>query len=274
MRAATGSLTVTDANGELAFDPPALILPTDLEVGKEWSTTGNAGAQPYTVKGKVIERAEADGFKDCLRFEVSSVVGEATTRSQNLACSGIGVVERDDLDDDGELIQHIDLLTSGTTQLGDDLPGPPAPAAEPPAPEGAITLGRVGKATPTGSISPPTFTATFVASDPPSVLVASERGDLVALAAETPDVVQWRFHPGGSMYGAPGVDPSTGWLYAGATDKRLYALDGRGYFLWSVQADDNVATRPVIARGIVAFASEAGTAFGIDATTGAERWKR
>ncbi len=66
-----------------------------------------------------------------------------TSRSQNLACAGIGVVERDDLDDDGAVIQHIDILTSGTTQFADDgLPEPPAPAPSPPAPEGELSLGR------------------------------------------------------------------------------------------------------------------------------------
>jgi outer membrane protein assembly factor BamB len=76
------------------------------------------------------------------------------------------------------------------------------------------------------------------------------------------------------MYGPPGFDPDTGRLYAGATDKRVYALDARGFFLWSIEVDDNVATRPVIARGIVAFASEGGNAFGIDAASGTQRWKR
>ena len=97
---------------------------------------------------------------------------------------------------------------------------------------------------------------------------------MVALVPDTPDVVRWRFHPGGSMYGPPGFDPETGRLYAGATDKKVYALDGRGFFLWAVQADDNVATRPVVTRGIVSFASEGGTAFGVDAATGEQRWKR
>ena len=275
-RDATGDrlLTVTDATGELPFNPPALIVPSELEVGKEWSTSGAAGALEYTVNGKVLEHTETDRFDDCLRFEVSSVVGEATSRSRNIACAGIGVVERDDLDDNGELIQHVDILTTGTTRFADDgLPQPPEPAPPPPAPAGELSVGRVGKGTPTGSISPPTFPPQFVPSDPPSILVASERGDLVALGADTPDVVRWRFHPGGSMYGAPGLDPKTGWLYAGATDKRLYALDGRGYFLWSVEADDNIATRPAVARGVVAYASEAGSAFGIDAATGEQRWK-
>ena len=268
-------LTVTDATGELAFNPPALIVPAELDVGKEWSSSGTAGTLEYTVEGKVLERTKTDRFDDCLRFEVSSAVGESTSRSQNVACAGIGIVERDDLDEDGALFQHIDVLTSGTTQFTDDgLPTPPAAVPSPPAPDGELSLGRVGKGTPTGSISPPTFPAQFVPSDPPSILVASERGDLVALAADAPDVVQWRFHPGGSMYGAPGLDPKTGWLYAGATDKRLYALDGRGYFLWSVEADDNIATRPAVARGIVVYASEAGTAFGIDAANGEQRWER
>ena len=56
--------------------------------------------------------------------------------------------------------------------------------------------------------------------------------------------------------------------------RRCYALDARGFFLWAAQVDDNVATRPVVTRGIVSFASEGGTAYGFDATTGKQRWKR
>ena len=267
-------LTTTAGNGLLAFDPPALLLPSDLHVGQTWETTGEAGGQDYTLSGKAIEHTKVSGFDDCIRFEIHTVIGEGETLSRSLACAGVGTVARDDEDPDGSVFQHLDIVTSGTSRFTDSTVPTASPAATPSEPEGELTLGRVGRVTPTASISPPTFPATFVPTDPPSVLVASERGDLVAMAVDTPDVARWRFHPGGSMYGPPGFDPETGHVYVGATDKRVYALDARGVFLWAVSADDNVATRPVIARGVVSFASEAGTAFGIDAVTGKQVWKR
>ncbi len=268
-------LTVSLPTGEVVFDPPPVLIPSDLAVGKTWSADGKtAGGQTYSVAGKVIERTNANGFDDCLRLDITESIGDATTESRTLACSGIGPVARDDVATDGSVTEHASLVSVGTLRVSDREVPNATPATATPAPAGELSLGRVGKATPTASISPPTFPATFVPTDPPSVLVASERGDLVALAPDTPDVVRWRFHPGGSMYGPPGFDPETGRLYAGATDKKVYALNGRGFFLWAAQVDDNVATRPVVTRGIVSFASEGGTAYGFDATTGKQRWKR
>lgn len=267
-------LTVTDISGELALDPPALLLPSDLHVGQSWESSGTAGAADYTLEGKVLERTAVEGFDDCLRFEITTTLGERFTSGRTLACAGFGIVARDDLDAEGDVIQHVEIATQGTTRFREDQVPTPAEAEAPPAPVGDLTLGRVGKATPSGSISPPTFPPVFVPTDPPTVVVASERGDVVAMSADSPDVVRWRFHPGGSVYGAPAFDPDLGRLYMGATDKRLYAIDVRGYFLWAVAVDDNVATRPVVSRGVVAFASEAGSAFGVDAQTGASRWRR
>ncbi len=267
-------LTVTDISGELAFDPPALLLPSDLHVGQNWESSGTAGGRDYVLEGKVIERTAVEGFDDCIRFEITTTLGDQFNSGRTLACAGVGIVSREDLDADGEVIQRVEIATQETTRFRDDeVPTPPA--VEPPVePVGDLTLGRVGKATPSGSISPPTFSPVFVPTDPPTVVVASERGDVVAMSADSPDVVRWRFHPGGSVYGPPAFDPDLGRLYMGATDKRLYAIDARGYFLWAAAVDDNVATRPVVSSGVVAFASEAGTAFGVDAETGAPRWRR
>ena len=267
-------LTVTDISGELAFDPPALLLPSDLHVGQSWESSGTAGALDYTLEGKVLERTAVEGFDDCLRFEITTTLGERFNSARTLACAGFGIVARDDLDAEGDVIEHVEIATQGTTRFRDDEVPTPTAVAPPPVPVGDLTLGRVGKATPSGSISPPTFPPVFVPTDPPTVVVASERGDVVALSADSPDVVRWRFHPGGSVYGAPAFDPDLGRLYMGATDKRVYAIDTRGYFLWAAEVDDNVATRPVVSSGVVAFASEAGSAFGIDAETGAPRWRR
>ncbi len=266
-------LTVTDASGERVFDPPALILPSDLELGKTWESSGTSGGQDYRITGNVLERTTTDELGDCLRVEISSSLGETTNTSRNVVCAGLGFVGRDDLAPDGSLLQHVELTTQGTLRVSDEQVPNAARPSEAPPPDGPLTLGRVGKATPTSSISPPTFQATFLPTDPPSVVVGSERGDVVALAVDTPDVALWRFHPGGSVYSAPAFDPESGRLYFGATDKRLYSLDVRGYFLWAIGVDDSVATKPVVALDVVAFATEAGTAFGIDTETGETKWE-
>src|SRR4029077_3828858 len=203
--------------------------------GKTWSAEGKtAGGQTYSVSGKVIERTNANGVDDCLRLDITEAIGDSNPESRMLACSGIGPVARDDVGADGSVTEHASLVSVGTLRVSDREVRSAAPTTATPAAEGGLVLGGVGTATPTAWISPPTFPATFVPTDPPSVLVASERGDLVAMAVDTPDVARWRFHPGGSMYGPPGFDPETSHVYVGATDKRVYALDARGLFLWAV----------------------------------------
>ena len=173
-------LTVSLPTGEVVFDPPPVLIPSDLAVGKTWSADGKtAGGQTYSVAGKVIERTNANGFDDCLRLDITESIGDATTESRTLACSGIGPVARDDVATDGSVTEHASLVSVGTLRVAIARCRTPTPATATPAPAGELSLGRVGKATPTASISPPTFPATFVPTDPPSVLVASERGDLV-----------------------------------------------------------------------------------------------
>jgi outer membrane protein assembly factor BamB len=106
------------------------------------------------------------------------------------------------------------------------------------------------------------------------VLAAAQEGDLVALdAGKAPGAVRWRFHPDGTVYGPPSLDAGTGHVYFGATDKKLYALDARGLFLWAFETGDNVASRPVVAGEKVVFGSEDRNVYGLDARTGEERWK-
>jgi outer membrane protein assembly factor BamB len=107
------------------------------------------------------------------------------------------------------------------------------------------------------------------------LLAAGHDGDLVAFDADDPTgSIVWRLHTGGIVYGPPAVDPARGRIYVGANDKRLYALDARGLFLWSFATGDNVATRPVVAGDTVIFGSEDRTVYGLDAATGRLRWTR
>jgi hypothetical protein len=89
-----------------------------------------------------------------------------------------------------------------------------------------------------------TIAPLWVPANPPFVLGASSRGDLVAFAANDPsDSWLWEFHPAGPIYGMPAYDPDQHRIYFGAVDKRLYALDERGKRVrfWNT----NAATTPV-----------------------------
>jgi outer membrane protein assembly factor BamB len=139
---------------------------------------------------------------------------------------------------------------------------------------GEWSVRRIGRVT-GGVNTAATIAATYLPGERPALLVATYEGDLVALdATSTAGDVLWRFSPGGTVFGQPAVDPESGRIYFGASDKRLYALDGRGLFLWSFPTGDNVATRPALHRGGVFFGSEDRNAYALDAETGALRWQR
>src|SRR5581483_4031807 len=107
------------------------------------------------------------------------------------------------------------------------------------------------------------------------VLAASSGGDLVAFDAGRGALgtVRWRFRPAGTLFGGPGLDGERGRLYVGGSDKRLYALDARGLFLWSAAVADNVATRPLAVGDLVVFGSEDRQVYALDAASGRERWR-
>src|SRR5205823_2351621 len=134
-------------------------------------------------------------------------------------------------------------------------------------------LTRVGRSRPTGDASESTIAPVWVPGDPPLLLAAGSGGELVAFDGGKADgSVRWRFRPEQSVYGPPGYDAGRGRVYFGAADKRLYALDLRGLFLWAFASGDNVASRPLAVGDLVIFGSEDRNVYALDAATGAERW--
>ena len=134
-------------------------------------------------------------------------------------------------------------------------------------------MSRLGRARATGETSETTILPTWLPTDPPLVLAAGFASDLVAFETFTPGAPpRWRFHAGGTVYGQPAYDREGGRVYFGASDKRLYALDTRGLFLWSFETKDNVAARPLVVDDLLVAAGEDGTVYGLDAATGRERW--
>jgi outer membrane protein assembly factor BamB len=239
----------------------------------------------YELEGRVVGsgafESDLGNFDDCLfvrtRLAFSGSGGQDDRVDyRDTYCAGVGLVESRELDAVGKTTQR------GTVVSTDQAP-PESAAGLPPlpltAPEGVAgdpaswRLGHFGRLKPSGEPSVSSIPPTYVRTDPPVVLAAAEQGDLVALdVGQDPGSVRWRFHTEGNIYGPPAFDAASGRIYFGATDKKLYALDARGLFLWAFETGDNVASRPVVAGDTVVFGSENRNVYGLDTGTGRERW--
>ncbi len=302
----TRSYAVRDARGEwlvglynpqqpspdTTFEPPLLNLPANLNVGNTWQTEGTvSNGLHYQHTGRVISSGAYTGtaktFDDCVQVEttLSLTNTQATAfaqRSNTWYCNGLGLMEERDFDEQNNLTARYVLIA------GDALS--PAPSQLPPvaAPEGTTRLdaqsttpdfaqwrytrvGRLGQEIAAGSSTIP---PTWIPSNPPIVLAAGYNGDLTAFDGADPSgAVRWTFHTQGVIYGPPGFWPARNRIFFGATDKRLYALDARGLFVWTFQAGDSIASRPLVISDTVIFGSEDRTIYGLDADTGALRWQ-
>ncbi len=270
---------------DVVFDPPILAYPPDLGPDKSWQSDGViVGATGYRSESRVVaagpRKTEAGEFDDCLRIESTLTLLSSPpieTRSAEWLCAGAGVIETEEHDASGALIRRY-LPNPSTAQF------PPAallvngaqqaPATAPATAPDLWRLAVFARANLTGVEIESTIPPVWLPIDPPIVLAAAYNGDLLAFSAvtETGHLV-WRFHTGGSIFSPPAFDPARGRIYFGATDKRLYALDVRGLYLWSFAVGDNVATRPAVAGDIVLFGSEDRHVYALNADTGALLWQ-
>jgi outer membrane protein assembly factor BamB len=275
-----------DAGTEFVFDRPAVLLPADLAPGKTWRSEGKAGSLDYELDGRVTDGGSYDGklgsFDDCLSIKTETTFsqpgspGERTT-FEDTYCAGVGLVESREFDESGELVRQSTVVATDLAPARHEATLPPAtfePATGVSGDPASWRLGHFGRLRPTEESTPSTIAPTYVPTDPPVVLAAAQEGDLLALdAGRNPGRIRWRFHPEGTIYGPPAFDQKTGRIYFGATDKRLYALDARGLFLWAFETGDNVASRPVVAGDTVVFGDENRNIYGLDAATGERRWR-
>ena len=276
---------LADQHRVVALDPPIQTLPADLGPGRVWDGEGSSPIGQYRWNGRVLDSGALDtpagGRDDCLLIETRVVWAQGgqagpPTTWQEWLCEGIGLVRSQELDAAGS------PTTLSVTVAADELPTAAAflPPSQPMAAEpveladpAGWELARVGRARRGSDVAVGTIPPLWVPGAPPLLLAAGYGGDLYAFNAESTDGSPiWRFHPEGTIYGEPAVDPQSGRIYFGASDKRLYALDRRGLFLWSFATEDNVAGRPVIHDGMVVFGSEDRVVYGLDAATGARRW--
>ena len=264
---------------DFIFDPPILVYPSDIGPGKTWRSEGMfADAIGYRGEGRVLavgaRKTDRGQFDDCLQVESRLALLSAPpleTRSVDWLCAGAGIIETEAFDTTGALIRRHSPNASPARF-------PPAPllanaAQQMPAPD-LWQLSVFGRANLTGGEIESTIPPVWLPLDPPVVLAAAYNGDLLAFSAvtETGHLV-WRFRTGGSIFSPPAFDPARGRIYFGSTDKRLYALDARGLFLWSFATGDNIATRPAIAGDVVIFGGEDRHVYALDADTGRLLWQ-
>jgi outer membrane protein assembly factor BamB len=276
----------SETGTEVIFDQPAVLLPADLGPGKRWSSKGTAGPVNYELDGRVVGsgafESDLGSFDECLfvrtRLTFSGSGGQGDRVDyRDTYCAGVGLVESRELEVAGKTTQRSTVVSTDQAPPESTAGLPPVPLT---APEGVAgdpaswRLGHFGRLKPSGEPSASSIPPTYVRTDPPVLLAAAEEGDLVALeVGKDPGSVRWRFHTEGNIYGPPAFDTASGRIYFGATDKKLYALDARGLFLWAFETGDNVASRPVVAGDTVVFGSENRNVYGLDAGTGRERWK-
>jgi outer membrane protein assembly factor BamB len=284
-----GLLLLANRSGEtgteVIFDQPAVLLPSDLGPGKRWSSEGTAGPVNYKLEGRVVGsgafESDLGNFDDCLFVRTRLVFSGSGGQDNSVYfrdtyCAGVGLVESRKFDADGKATQRGTIVSTDQAPPEKAAALPPVPLTPPESVAGdpaSWRLGHFGRLKPSGEASASSIPPTYVRTDPPMLLAAAEEGDLVALdAGKDPGSVRWRFHTEGNIYGPPAFDAETGRTFFGATDKKLYALDARGLFLWAFETGDNVASRPVVAGDTVVFGSENRNVYGLDAGTGRERW--
>ena len=284
-----GLLLLASRSGEtgnqIVFDQPAVLLPSDLGPGERWSSEGTAGPLNYELEGRVVGsgafESDLGEFDDCLfvRTRLSfSGSGAQDTRTdyRDTYCAGAGLLESRTFDATGKSTKRGTVVSTDQAPPESAAGLPHVPLTAPEEVTGdpvSWRLGHFGRLKPSGESSASSIPPTYMRTDPPVLLAAAEEGDLVALdAGKNPGSVRWRFHTEGNIYGPPAFDTGTGRIFFGATDKKLYALDARGLFLWAFETGDNVASRPVVAGDTVIFGSENRNVYGLDAGTGRERW--
>ncbi len=275
-------------DSETTFDPPIPILDHELTAGRSWEATGRRlaanGAVDYRYSGKVLEKAqfknEAGVFEDTLKVETHLVFFSGSETfydgiTHYWLAPGVGSVESRMLDAAGATKSRTVLLNT----LDQRPPSPAWPARAQSAPQETparrdVTkwdLSRFASTRGSTDVSESSIPPTWIPTDPPTLLAARYGGGLVAFKAADPGAgALWQFTPGGTIYGPPAFDSERGRIYFGAADKRLYALDARGLFLWSFQTGDNITTRPLVFDGKVIFASEDRSVYWLNAETGAE----
>jgi outer membrane protein assembly factor BamB len=273
--------------GTLALTPPLLLLPADLGPNAApWHSEGLVGSGTYTydahVTGAGPQTTAVGVFDDCLTVVDTLSFGvapqETVAKTTATYCAGIGAIERNDdtTQADGTVV-HERLQVVATNARDTPAAGAPTPASGPTGADVALgdpgtwAASRFARSAPTGISAGANSAPLHIPTDPPQVLEADELGDVVSFDAAT-GAERWRFHLGAPAFGLIGYDAPSHTVLVGSSDHRVYAVDDSGLFRWAFATKDNVASRPVVADGVVVFGSEDGNVYGVDLATGARKW--
>lgn len=280
-----------DGTGAI-YDPPLLLLPADLGATLRWGSSGLlSAALPYTATAAIVGTGAGPAAPDleCVEVEASQQFGDGqggafATTALDTYCTGLGNVSSTVLDAGGNVLERVELHRS--TRAGERVDLNPALASPDffmqPAPStrrapaagdenhagGIRRFGQVNSYYTTGG---GTFQPVLMTGDPPLLLVSAYESEIKAYAPNGDE--RWRFVPGGSIYAPPAVDPATGMIYFGTSNKRFIALDRDGLFRWSFTTGDNNATTPALVDSLVIFASEDRHIYALDAQNGRQVWQ-
>ncbi len=268
------SLYFPQTQTEGIFDPPVLARPASFQVGTTWENQSKAGNLAYTSQERVVSY---NSETDCWLVE-SDVTFAAQTRMQEEYCAGKGLVSSRSLDANGQLTEQTKIFSRDEPISSDALAlfpkNPPNESASLAPNFNVWQLKRLGRIGSNISAAESTMPPLWLPTNPASVLASGLLGAFYAYDAnDTAASALWSFPLNGTVYGAPAYDETRGRIYFGASDKRLYALDARGVFLWSFRARDNIAARPLIANTLVIFGSEDRAVYALNAETGQLVWR-
>lgn len=263
-----------DGSPPLVFDPPILWLPLHQPTSG-WSTVGQTySGGTYTYTAQINRQTDTCVWVSwSLHVEASLPLRWAAV---DQICDGAGVIAREEMDEPGNLRHRLEAAPRG--MLPPPLPLTAVEGTLPPVAQWQLQL--VGKANLSGAEIASTAPLVWVEASPPLLLAAALNGDLIAFTPHTQGLrVVWRFRTGGSVYSPPAVDPTTGRIYFGSTDKQIYALDARGLFLWSFATGDNIAAQPLLIDlhgddRLLVVGGEDGFIYALDAAEGTLRWRR
>lgn len=282
----------------LIFEPPLLLLPADLVLGQTWRTEGRISDQlEYESQGEVLTKgsfqSQLGTFEDCLQVEFHFRIRQdnetlSDETSTSWQCADVGQLEEQAVDAEGQPTNAwVKVGTIGLPASAVALPPPDLTDDEPLVLDNpsAWQLSRVKNLLASFAVGESTIPPLWIPTEPPALLAAGHEGDLIAFdASQATGRELWRFNPNGTIFSPPAFDPQQGRIYFGASDKRLYALDARGFFLWAFESGDNIATRPLILNededkdedenDLVIFGSEDRHIYALDALTGQERWRK
>jgi outer membrane protein assembly factor BamB len=295
----TVSILLRDASGEynfglydaarkndLIYDPP-LYTPAGLQAGSSWNINSTF-ASSVNIAGqyRVVRADDVAPYHDCIQLDATNVLSNSagilnTLSTRNWYCAQTGLIASETLNPAAPNDKPLSVtrLVSGMADAqaaAAALPSLPVTDAAPPAYQANWQVAKAGQILLSNETGESTLPPTWIPSNPPLILAAANNGDLVAFNAGETDSpsIAWRFHAGSDIYGPPTFDATHGHLYFGASDRRLYALDARGLFLWSFSSADNIATQPAVQDDLVFFGSEDHSIYALDAQNGALRWKK